>query len=224
MSAARQKTVFLFDVDNTLLDNDHVIADLSQHLDTHFDPDCRAAYFATFEQLRSETGYADYLGALQRYRLQRPTDMRLFSVSAFLLNYPFADRFYPNALKVIERCKQLAPTIILSDGDVVFQPHKVERSGLRTAVDHHVLIYIHKEEMLDDVSRRYPADHYVFVDDKPRLAAAIKQHWGPRVTTILPRQGHYALAQDAATFTPPPDITIEKIGDLMTMDLSRFVA
>jgi FMN phosphatase YigB (HAD superfamily) len=222
MSAPRHKTVFLFDVDNTLLDNDRVIADLSQDLEKHFGPDCRAEYFATFEQLRGETGYADYLGALQRYRLQRPTDMRLFSVSAFLLNYPFPDRLYPDALNVIERCKQLGPTIILSDGDVVFQPHKVERSGLRTAVDHHVLIYVHKEQMLDDVSRRYPADHYIFVDDKPRLAAAIKEHWGNRVTTILPRQGHYANAPDAATFTPPPDIAIERIGDLLTMDLSRF--
>ena len=173
MSApSRAAVVFLVDVDNTLLDNDHVTADLRRHLDEAVGPEGRTRYWALFEQLRVELGYADYLGALQRYRLEFPRDLRLLTVSGFLVDYPFANRLYPGSLDVLERFRSWGPTVILSDGDVVFQPRKVQRSGLAEAVDG-VLIYVHKERELEDVERRYPAEHYVLVDDKMRVLATI---------------------------------------------------
>ena len=154
--------------------------------------DARKEYFDIFESLRSQLGYADYLGALQQYRIAHPRHVRLLDLSAFLIDYPFADRLYPGALDVLKKCAEKYPTAILSDGDVVFQPRKVRRAGIYDAVAGNVMIYIHKEQELEDVERRYPSDHYVFVDDKPRLTIAIKKYWRDRVTTVLPRQGHYA--------------------------------
>jgi FMN phosphatase YigB (HAD superfamily) len=215
----RAPVVILVDVDNTLLDNDLVSADLRRHLDLAVGPEGRARYWALFEQLRAEVGYADYLGALQRYRLEFPHDLGLLTVSGFLVDYPFANRLHPRALDVLERFRSWGPTVILSDGDVVFQPRKVERSGLGRAVDG-VLIYVHKERELDDVERRYPADHYVLVDDKLRVLTAVKRAWGARVTTVLPRQGHYARDPEALATHPPADLTVERIGDLMDHDLS----
>ena len=171
--------VFLFDVDNTLLDNDRVVRDLRRHLLTRFGEECEERYWAIFEEIRAELGYADYLGALQRFRVENPRDPNLLGVSNFLVNYPFANRLYPESLDALEHCRRWGPTVILSDGDVVFQPRKVERSGLGRAVDG-VLIYVHKERELDDVARRYPADHYVLVDDKLRVLAAVKRAWGAR--------------------------------------------
>jgi haloacid dehalogenase-like hydrolase len=217
--AARAPVVFLVDVDNTLLDNDCVTADLRRHLDEAVGPEGRARYWSLFEQLRAELGYADYLGVLQRYRLEFPHDLRLLTVSGFLVDYPFANRLYPGALDVLERLRGWGPTVILSDGDVVFQPRKVERSGLGRAVDG-VLIYVHKERELDDVERRYPADHYVLVDDKLRVLTAVKRAWGPRVTTVFPRQGHYAHDPETLATNPAADLTVERIGDLMDHDLS----
>jgi FMN phosphatase YigB (HAD superfamily) len=214
--------VFLFDVDNTLIDNDRIAADLQRYLVREVGLDRATRYWAIFEQLRGELGYADYLGALQRYRVENPRDPHLLAVSSFLVNYPFANRLYPGSLDVIERVGALGPTVILSDGDVVFQPRKVERSGLFDAVEGRVLIYIHKERELDDVVRRFPADHYVLVDDKVRILTAVKQMWGARVTTVFPRQGHYAHAPDVASF-PPPDVTVERIGDLLAVDPAVFV-
>ena len=207
------------DVDNTLLDNDLVTADLRRHLDRAVGPEGRARYWALFEQLRAELGYADYLGALQRYRLEFPHDMRLLTVSGFLVDYPFANRLYPGSLDVLARFRGWGPTVILSDGDVVFQPRKVERSGLGRAVDG-VLIYVHKERELDDVERRYPADHYVLVDDKLRVLTAVKRAWGGRVTTVFPRQGHYAHDPETLAANPAADLTVERIGDLVDHDLS----
>lgn len=218
MSLAARSLVLLFDVDNTLIDNDQITRDLSEHLQAEFGRDCRERYFAIFEQLRAELGYADYLGALQRYRAEHPREVRLLKLSSYLIDYPFADRLYPGALGVLEKCRSLGKVVILSDGDVVFQPRKVKRSGIGAAVEGNVLIYIHKEQVLDDVERRFPADHYVFVDDKPRLVAAIKNHWADRVTTVLPRQGHYALDIATANQYPAPDITIERIGDFLAID------
>jgi hypothetical protein len=215
--------VFLFDVDNTLLDNDHVVRDLARHLDRHFGTKCRDQYFAIFEQLRAELGYADYLGALQRYRVEYPTDPRLLQVSSFLVDYPFANRLFPNALDAVEHCKQWGQPVVLSDGDVVFQPRKVERSGIGDAVEGHVLIYIHKERMLDDVEGRYPAAHYVLVDDKVRILSAIKQQWGERVTTVFPRQGHYALDLATVQRYPPPDMTLDRVGQLVERDLQSLL-
>jgi len=216
--------VFLFDVDNTLLDNDTVTADLKRNLLDVFGAESQQRYFAIFENLRKELGYADYLGALQRYRVEQPRDPHLLELSFFLLEYPFADRLFPGALDVIARTNLWGPSVILSDGDVVFQPRKVQRSGIFDAVEGRVLIYVHKEEQLDDVEQRYPAQQYVFVDDKVRLLAAVKKVWGSRVTTVFPRQGHYALDAAAVSKYPPADITIEKIGDLLKYDLSALLA
>ena len=215
---------FLVDVDNTLLDNDHIAADLKRHLEHAIGRERQERYWAIFEELRAELGYADYLGALQRYRVEQPRDPRVLSVSAFMVDYPFANRLYPNSLDVLERFRAWGPTVIFSDGDAVFQPRKVERSGLQEAVDGHVLIYIHKEQELDDVARRYPADHYVLVDDKLRILTAVKQAWGGRVTSVFPRQGHYAHDPKALATYPPADVSVERIGDLLTYDLPPLLA
>lgn len=212
-------TVFLFDVDNTLLDNDAVQEDLGEHLEREFGRVKRDRYWAIFEELRVELGYADYLGALQRYRLENLDDPQLLLMSAFLIDYPFSTRLYPDALATLERCRRIGPTVILSDGDVVFQPRKVRRSGLWDAVEGRVLIYLHKEKMLDSVAQRYPARHYVMVDDKVRILTAMKQSWGAKLTTIFPRQGHYALDAAEVAKYPAPDLTIESIGALARIDL-----
>jgi FMN phosphatase YigB (HAD superfamily) len=217
------KITFLFDVDNTLLDNDRVTADLKRHLQREVGPERADRYWAIFEQLRAELGYADYLGALQRYRIEYPRDPRLLIVSNFLINYPFANRLYPNSLDVIDHVKKWGPAAILSDGDVVFQPRKVERAGLLEAVDGNALIYVHKETELDDVEQRFPAEHYVMVDDKLRILAAMKKIWRERLTTVFPRQGHYALDPKTIATYPPADITIERIGDLITYDLADLL-
>ena len=213
-----KKTVFLFDVDNTLLDNDRVSRDLRSFLEREVGVERSNHYWEIFEELRGELGYADYLGTLQRYRIEHQYDTHLLAVSTYLVNYPFANRLFPNSLDVVEHCKQFGETVILSDGDVVFQPRKVERSGLFEAFDKNVLIYIHKEFELHDVTRRYPAEHYVLVDDKLRILSAIKEVWGDKVTTIFPRQGHYAFDEKEISKYPAADITIEKIGDLMNFD------
>jgi FMN phosphatase YigB (HAD superfamily) len=215
--------VFLFDVDNTLLDNDLVEKDLRRHLDSEFGAESKNRYFAILEELRTELGYTDYLGALQRYRLEDLCDPRLLTMSSFLVDYPFADRLYRGALAAIEHIRAWGTTVILSDGDVVFQPRKVQRSGLWDAVEGRVLIYIHKERMLADVERRYPARRYVMVDDKLRILTAMKNVWDGRLTTVFPRQGHYALDHESIAFYPPADIAIERIGDLVHYDLAALL-
>ena len=215
--------VFFFDVDNTLLDNDRVIRDLRRHLESGVGQEHSDHYWKIFEELRNELGYADYLGALQRYRVEHPRDPNLLTVSYFLVNYPFANRLYPNSLDAIEHCQRFGQVVILSDGDVVFQPRKVERSGIFEAVEGNVLIYIHKELELDDVVRRYPADHYVMVDDKLRILADIKKAWGERVTTVFPQQGHYAHDPEILAKYPPADISIGRIGDLIEIDLQSLL-
>ncbi len=214
------KLVFLFDVDNTLLDNDRVAQNLRDFLQKEVGEKRGNRYWEIFEELRSELGYADYLGALQRYRVENPYDSHVLAVSTFLINYPFANRLFPNSLDVIEHCQKLGTVVILSDGDVVFQPRKIERSGLYEAVAGNILIYIHKETELKDVERRYPAEHYVLIDDKLRILAAIKKVWGEKVTTVFPRQGHYAFDEKEISKYPAADITIERIGDLL--DLKDF--
>lgn len=214
--------VFLLDVDNTLLDNDAVRRDLHEHLGCQFGAEARDRYWALFEELRVELGYADYLGALQRYRREAMTEPRLLLMSSFLVDYPFAQRLYPRALAVLAHLRRWGPTVILSDGDVVFQPRKVQRAGLWDAVDGRVLIYIHKEQMLADVERRYPAVRYVMVDDKLRILAAMKRSWGARLTTVFPRQGHYALDPKNVATYPAADVTLERIGDLADYDTSAL--
>lgn len=207
--------VFLLDVDNTLLDNDAVIDDLRRHLSEALGVECEQRYWDIFEELRRQLGYADYLGSLQRYRVEHPRDPHVLRLSLFLLHYPFATRVYPRALDVIAALRQLGRAVILTDGDVVFQPYKVERSGLWAAVDGDVLIYVHKEQMLDDVERRYPARHYVMVDDKLHVLAAMKGTWGRRLTTVFVRQGHYAHDLSLLATQPPADIAIDSIGELV---------
>jgi FMN phosphatase YigB (HAD superfamily) len=217
--AAPSPVVFLVDVDNTLLDNDHIQADLKRHLELEFGPAARDRYWAILEELFVQLGYRDYLGALQRYRVEHPYDFRLLAMSSYLVDYPFANRLYPNSLDVLEYLRNMAPTVIVSDGDVVFQPRKVQRSGIFEAVDGHVLIYIHKEQQLDDVARHYPAQHYVLVDDKLRILTAAKQSWGERVTTVFPRQGSYAHDPTTLARYPAPDLAIDHIGLLLEHDL-----
>lgn len=215
--------VFLFDVDNTLLDNDQVIADLRRYLILEVGRESTEQYFAVFEQLRAELGYADYLGALQRYRIAHHREPRLLAISSYLINYPFPDRLYPLSLQVLAQLEAFGLTVILTDGDVVFQPRKIERSGIGAAVGNRALVYIHKEQELDDVVRRFPAEHYVLVDDKLRILAAVKQAWERTVTTVFVRQGHYANDPTLLASYPPGDIAIERIGDLLNYDIPALV-
>ncbi len=218
-----REVVFLVDVDNTLLNNDRVQADIRRHLADCFGEACRDRYWAILEQLFSELGYRDYLGALQRYRVEHPLDNRLLSMSSFLVDYPFANRLYPESLDVLDQLKQWGCTVLLTDGDVVFQPRKIERSGLFEAVDGQVLIYIHKEEQLADVEVHYPARHYVLIDDKPRILTAVKEYWGSRVTTVFPRQGMYANDSRAVAMMRTPDVTISRIGELLNLTRDQLL-
>ena len=223
MAARIGRPVFLFDVDNTLLDNDRVIADLAEYLKREVGAKRAQRYWAIFERLRTQLGYADYLGALQRFRAEYPHDVGLLAVSHFLVNYPFANRLFPNSLDAIAHVKKWGKAALLTDGDVVFQPRKVERSGLYEAVGGHVLIYVHKEHELADVRTRYPAGHYVVVDDKLRILTAIKKLWKQRVTTVFVKQGHYAWdAKTLATY-PPADVNIERIGQILDFERNDLI-
>jgi FMN phosphatase YigB (HAD superfamily) len=214
--------VFLLDVDDTLLDNDRFGADLGERLEQCFGAAERARYWAIFEKLRGQYGFADYLGSLQLFRNGLDDHPDLLGMSEFLLEYPFAARLYPQALEAVAHLRGLGRPAVLSDGDSVFQPRKIQRSGIWDAVEGRIMIYIHKERVLDHVVNRYPADHYVMIDDKARLLAAVKPVLGARVTTVFVRQGHYALAAESNAVTPAPDMTIERIGDLINHDLSAF--
>lgn len=220
---SQSEIAFLFDVDNTLLDNDGVISELKSHLESEAGAEREQRYWSLFEQLRNELGYADYLGALQRYRSVYPHDPSLLTISRFLLNYPFADRLFPHALEVIEHVGQWGPVAILTDGDVIFQPHKIDRSDLSNAVAGRVFIYVHKEEELDDVEQRFPAKHYVLIEDKLRILTAVKENWGSRVTTIFVNQGHYARDQRILAQYPAADMSIESIGDLLRHDFVQLL-
>ena len=223
MSISRSDIAFLFDVDNTLLDNDRIIADLQYHLEREVGAERAPHYWRIFEQLRTELGYADYLGALQRYRGEYPCDPSILTVSRFLLNYPFAERLFPCALEVVGHVKHWGPAALLTDGDVVFQPRKVDRSGLFEAVAGQVFIYLHKEQELADVAQRCPAEHYVLVEDKLRLLTAVKRSWGSRVTTVFVRQGHYARDPKILADFPAADISLDRIGDLLQYDLAQLL-
>jgi haloacid dehalogenase-like hydrolase len=216
--------VIFFDVDNTLLDNDRVADDLRRHIEAAVGDESGRRYWELFEELRAELGYADYLGALQRYRDAHPHDLRILSVSHFLITYPFANRLFPGSLDAVDHANALGTAAILSDGDVVFQPRKIHSSGLFDSFDGRVLVYIHKEHELGDVERRLPADHYVLVDDKIRILTAVKEAWGSRVTTVWPRQGHYAMDVGDVARYPAPDVTLERIGDFVELHLDGLVA
>jgi phosphoglycolate phosphatase-like HAD superfamily hydrolase len=223
MARAPQPLVLLLDVDNTLLDHDRVILDVMRYLEREVGHERQQRYWQIFNDIRAEIGYADYLGALQRYRLEHPHDSHVLAISSYLVNYPFANRLFPGSLDVIDRLEQWGTVVIVTDGDVVFQPRKIERSGLLDAVQSNVLVYVHKERELGDVERRYPADHYVLVDDKLRLLAAFKEGWGDRVTTVFVRQGHYAHDPGILSAYPAADITVDRIGDLLTCSLEALL-
>ena len=206
--------VFLVDVDNTLLDNDCIQTDIQVHFERQYGAQCRERYWMIQERLFADLGYRDYLGAVQTYHAEYPDDIRVLTMASYLIDYPFAERVYPGALAVLERLAGWGRTVILTDGDVVFQPRKIERSGLEVAVEGRILVYIHKERELDDVAARFPAEHYVLVDDKLHLLAAAKEAWGSRVTTIFVRQGHYAHDPEILARNPPADLSIDRIGDL----------
>lgn len=218
-----KRVVFLFDVDNTLLNNDGVVDDLRTYLREEVGQKKCGRYWKIFEHRRSRVGYADYLGALQKYRDDFPHDMHLLAVSQYLIEYPFANRLFPNSLDVIRHVQRWGPAVLLTDGDVVFQPRKVQRAGLYDAVEGRTLIYIHKERQLADVRAHYPADHYIMIDDKLRILTAIKRSWRSRVTTVFPRQGHYANDSKLIAGCPPADITIDRIGDLLGYDLKNLL-
>jgi len=220
----RDSIVFLVDVDNTLLDNDCIQADFQRRLEHEFGSDARDRYWTIQERLFSELGYRDYLGALQRYRIEHPEDLRVLSMFPLFVDYPFADRLYPQALEVLTRLRTWGRIVILTDGDAVFQPRKLQRSGISAAAEGNVLIYVHKEDALDDVARRYPARHYVLVDDKLRILSAVKRVWGERVTTVFPRQGQFAHDPNVLASYPDADLSIERIGDLLAHDLPTLVA
>jgi FMN phosphatase YigB (HAD superfamily) len=215
--------VFLFDIDNTLVDNDHVQRDLKEHLATTYGTEARDRYWEILEQLRQELGYVDYLGALKRYRLEEMHRPELLRMANWLIDYPFADRLYPGALNAVRYVRQWGLPVVLSDGDAVFQPRKVERSGLWREFENRVLIYVHKEQKLDDVERLYPGRHYVLIDDKLRILTAVKKIWGNRVTSVFPKQGHYALDPAVLAEYPPADVELNKIGDLLRYDRKQLV-
>lgn len=215
--------VFLLDVDNTLLDNDRFSDDLGDTLAQAFGAIERDRYWSIYEQLRDDFGYADYLGALQPFRIGLGNERALLQMSKYLLEYPFAERLYPHALDTIAHLRTLAPTVILSDGDVVYQPHKLQLSGLWSAVSGEVLVYVHKQRMLVAMQQRYPAAHYVMVDDKPQILAAMKQQLGPHLTTVFVRQGHYATESEREFIEPAPDLTIACIDELRRRKLEDFL-
>jgi FMN phosphatase YigB (HAD superfamily) len=216
-------TVFLFDIDNTLLDNDRIQQDLREHLTKKVGPECSQTYWDILEELRAELGYVDYLGSLQRYRMAHPRDPHILRVSRYLIEYPFANRLYPGALDAVAYAQKLGQAAILSDGDAVFQPWKAERSGLRQAFHRNVLIYIHKEDMLDDVTTRFPADHYVMIDDKLRILEAIKKIWQDRVTTVFVDQGHYAKDPENLARYSHGDVQISHIGALVDVPKEKLI-
>jgi hypothetical protein len=221
-TSTKSAVVFLFDVDNTLLDNDALTGDLKHYLQREVGFKRAKSYWDLFENLRDELGYADYLGALQQYRRKYPHDLHLLRLARYIIDYPFAKRLFPKSLEVLKRARRWGTTGLLTDGDVVFQPRKVDCSGLFKAVDGNVLIYVHKEQELGDVARRFPARHYVLVDDKVRILTAVKKIWGARVTTVFVRQGHYALDRKLVAKYPPADLTIESIGDFLKCEVSEF--
>jgi FMN phosphatase YigB (HAD superfamily) len=222
MSAGTADLVFLFDVDDTLLDNDAINADLDVHIERAFGADGRRLYRDIYEQLRDEAGYADYLGAIQRFRVRCGDEVRAQDLGQYLLEYPFAERLYPKALEAIAHVSRFCTAVVLSDGDAVLQPRKISAAGIADAVDGRVLVYVHKETMLDDVERRFPARRYVIVEDKLRVIDALKRHWRERLTTVFVRQGHYAHDPESLGEYPPARIALDGVGDLLTLDADNF--
>jgi FMN phosphatase YigB (HAD superfamily) len=216
------EVVFLLDVDNTLLDNDRFATDLGDRLQRSFGAAQRDRYWDIFSRRREALGLADYLGSMQDFRAGLDDHAELLRMSEFLLEYPFTSRLFPGALEAVAHLRTLGKPVVLSDGDIIFQPRKIQRSGICSSVEGRVLIYLHKEKVIDHVQQRYPAAHYVMVDDKTKLLAAMKSTLGSKLSTVFVRQGHYALAPESAAATPPPDLVIERIAELKNLSLTDF--
>ncbi|MBS0192781.1 MAG: HAD family hydrolase [Proteobacteria bacterium] len=216
--------VVLLDVDNTLFDNDRFKDDLAARLLRDLGNDGSALYWQCYEDVRMQLGYVDYLATLQRLRGPLEETPALLHMASFVLDYPFADHLYPDALDAIAHLSSFATTAILSDGDIVFQPRKIQHAGLWDAVQGRVAITVHKERALDAVRARFPANHYAMVDDKPQLLAAMKRSMGDALTTVFVKQGHYAAQAAGAALEPPPDIVVEAIADLRKLGVEELLA
>jgi FMN phosphatase YigB (HAD superfamily) len=224
--------VVLLDVDNTLLDNDRFAVDLSAYLLKQFGADGRDRYWRLFAQRRDDLGYADYLGAVQAFRGGYDDDRDRLGLSAFVLDYPFAERLYPRALEVLAHLRACAPTVIFTEGDLVFQPRKLRSAGIWDAAGGQAIVCLHKTFALTLLHRRYPAAHYFMIDDKPALLAAMKRLLGTALTTVLVHQGQYARESSAGfqerrvpplpSTRPRPDLEIERIADLLGRDPTRW--
>ncbi|MFN2465530.1 MAG: HAD family hydrolase [Candidatus Dormibacteria bacterium] len=213
--------VFLIDIDNTLIDNDRVKADMEAQIRQLAGPSGSEDFWNLYEEVREELDYVDLPITLARFRAQRPDVRKFPQISAMLLGYPFEDALYPEALHVVEHLKRMGKVVVLSDGDPVFQPAKIARIGMADAVDSNVLIYAHKEQHLDEVTDLYPAEHYVVIDDKPGVLGRMKARLGPRVTTVQVRQGKYASV-GAEEPGPAPDRTFAGIAGCLQLSEADF--
>lgn len=216
--------VFLLDVDNTLFDNDRFSHDLDARLLRDFGADGRKRYRQHYQALRDAVGYADYLGAVQRLRADFDDDPDLLQLAAFILDYPFAEGLYPGALDAVAHLHLHGMPAILSDGDIVLQPRKIQRSGLWQAVAGQVAITLHKQHETQDVQQRWPAGHYVMIEDKPLLLAQMKKLMGAQLTTVFIQQGHYAVEQGLSPGDPAADIVLARISDLRSLTARDFIA
>ncbi len=217
--------VFLIDVDNTLIDNDAVKKDLDEHITVELGPALAARFWEIYEQARKERETVDIPLALSRLRTQTSLadmdEQTYLHVHSIFDNYPFFERLYPGTLETLHYLRTLGLTVIVSDGDRFFQAEKIFASNLAEAVEGRVLIYIHKQQHLDEIVRQYPADHYVMIDDKPEILADTKELWGKRVTTAFVQQGKYAAEQKPPNFAP--DISVLHIADLRNYSATQFL-
>jgi len=219
--AALDPVFFLVDVDNTLFDNDRFAVELSAHLEKSFNVAERERYWSLHKKRWAEFGISDYLGTMQQFRQGLQNDPSLLQMSSFLLDFPFGDLLYPHALEVVKHMRSLGPASALSDGDMVFQPRKLQHSGIFDAFHGNALIYEHKQHELDLLQQRFPAQRYVMIDDKPNILADMKKVLGDRLTTVFVRQGRYA-ADASPELRSAPDMKIDAIADLLRYTREDF--
>ncbi len=213
--------VFLLDVDNTLLDNDQVRTQLEAAVTDAVGPARATRLWEIYEAVREELDFVNFPETLERFSRECDEVACLGRLSSILYGFPFAECLYPGALQAIHHVKSLGLPVILSDGDQLFQRYKIRAAGLETAVDGRVLVYVHKEQSTDDIRKRYPATHYVMVDDKPRIHTAMKAVLGDQVTTVMVCQGKYA-ADPAQHDYPDPDVTLDSIQDLVQLTAAQL--
>lgn len=210
---------FLFDVDNTLLDNDRVRAELAETIERIVGPERGEAFWESYEQVRRDRDYVDYPNTIARFGRAFPDEVGYPDVADAILGYPYRAAVFPGAHDVLRQAQRVGPVAILTDGDPVYQPAKVARAGLTEAIDGPVLVFDHKEQHLAEVERRVPAERYVMVDDKPRILAAMSDRLGERMSTLHVCQGRYAHAAEHDEF-PDADRTVDAIAELLDVDLA----